>query len=258
MLALLGMMLFQLSGNLISDYHDYTHHVDKPGEESVQILTSGLFTKKEVLCYGITLLTVACAIGIVIFLRSGWITLPIGIVGILLSVFYFWLKYHALGDLDILLEYAVLPMLGISYVVSSAPGVAGALYWPVLLPAALVGPVTVAILHANNARDIPSDDVSGIKTFAMLIGLKASQWVYGIETLGPHLVILAAIMLGWLPWTAAIALLSLPAATKLNKEVASLMHSQQPFSAIDQKTAALQMKFSLLLAAGLAIAAIIA
>ena len=86
-LALLGMMFFQLSGNLLSDYHDYMHHVDKPGEESVQILTSGLFAKKEVLWYGICLLTVACGIGLIIFLRSGWVTLLIGGIGTLLSVF---------------------------------------------------------------------------------------------------------------------------------------------------------------------------
>lgn len=251
-LALVSMMFFQMGGNLLSDYNDFTHGVDKAGDESVQILTSGLFSKKEVLAYSIILLGVASAIGLIILSRTGWPTLAVGFSGLLLAVFYSWMKYHALGDLTIFLEYAILPMLGTSYVAT------GSLCPQSLLPAFIVGPVTVAILHANNARDIASDKAAGINTFAMLIGLKASRWVFAAETLLPHLVILGAIIAHALPVAAATAFLALPKAIALNKEVASSLKSDLPFSNCDQKTAGLQLFFCLLLTAGLAIATFVA
>ena len=250
-LALVAMVFFQIGGNLASDWHDFVSGVDKPGEESVQILTSGLFSKKEVAWFSAAAFSVACAIGLVILLRTGWPTLVFGLLGLALAVFYYLLKYNALGDLTIFLEYAVLPMLGTSYITL------GRIWWPVLLLAVVVGPVTVAILHANNARDIPSDRDSGIKTFAMVIGLGASKWYYMACTLCPYAILVIGVIAGIFPWTALVAFIALPKALSINREVAALMGSELPFSGIDVKTANLQLTFSMLLALGFAIGMIL-
>ena len=249
-LSLIAMVFFQTGGNLASDYHDYVSGVDKPGEESVQILTSGRFTKREVAIFSACAFAAACAIGLVICFRSSISILVIGAVGLLLAVFYYFLKYHALGDLCIFLEYAILPMIGTSIVTI------GRIWWPVLLLAAVVGPVTVAILHANNARDIPSDRASGIKTFAMVIGLKASRWYYHGCVLCPYVLIILGIIAGFFPWTALLSFLALPRAIGIVKDVNKLMSSELPFSMIDVRTASLQLLFSLLLAGGFALGAI--
>ena len=47
-----------------------------------------------------------------------------------------------------------------------------------LVPSLPIGLITVSVLHANNTLDILTDGVAGIKTFAMLIGEKASVWLY--------------------------------------------------------------------------------
>ena len=39
-------------------------------------------------------------------------------MGCVLILLYPWLKYHALGDVDIFLTYSLLPILGTSYVVT--------------------------------------------------------------------------------------------------------------------------------------------
>ena len=249
-LALVAMVFFQTGGNLASDWHDYVSGVDKPGEESVQILTSGLFSKKEVAWFAAAAFAVACGLGLVILSRSGIPTLILGVAGLLLAIFYYFLKYNALGDLCIFLEYAILPMLGTSYIT------VGRIWWPVLLLAAVVGPVTVAILHANNARDIPSDKASGIKTFAMVIGLKASRPYYIGCILLPYALIIAGILSGLFPWTVLAAFLALPKALGIIKDVNAMMDSDHPFSMIDLRTANLQLTFSLLLAAGFIAAAI--
>lgn len=250
LLALVAMVFFQTGGNLASDWHDYVSGVDKPGDESVQILTSGLFSKKEVARFSALAFAAACGLGLIIFFRTGWPTLVFGIIGLLLAVFYYKLKYHALGDLCILLEYAILPMLGTSYITI------GQIWWPVLLLAFIVGPVTVAILHANNARDIPSDRAAGISTFAMVIGLKASRWYYHCCILLPYLLILVGIHTGVFPWTTVAAFLALPKAARIISDVNAMMDSERPFSMIDLRTANLQLTFSLLLAAGFIAAAV--
>lgn len=243
-LALFAMVFFQTGGNLASDYHDFVSGVDKEGEESVQILTGGLFTKREVAIFSACAFAVACAIGIVIYLRSGALTLLLGALGLLLAVFYYFFKYHALGDLCILLEYAILPMMGISYVT------AGMIWWPVLLLAAVVGPVTVAILHANNARDIPSDRASGIRTFAMVIGLEASRLYYFACVLCPFVLLVVGVLLGLFPSPVLLAFAALPVVFSILKSVQALMRSDHPFSLIDVRTANLQLLFSMLLSFG--------
>ena len=249
-LALIAMVFFQTGGNLASDWHDYVSGVDKPGEESVQILTSGLFSKKEVAWFSAAAFAVACGLGFIILARSGWLTLAFGVAGFLLAFFYYFLKFNALGDLCIFLEYALIPMLGISYVTI------GRIWWPVLLLAAIVGPVTVAILHANNARDIPSDRASGIKTFAMVIGLKASRWYYHGCVILPYALLVAGVIAGLFPWTVLVAFLAIPKAWGIIKDVDAMMDGEHPFSLIDVRTAGLQLNFSLLIAVGFIVAAI--
>ena len=64
--------------------------------------------------------------GLALVALTGLPLLYIGIAGIALSLLYPHLKYHALGDLVIILCYSVLPMTGTSFIVS------GAIHWPVL------------------------------------------------------------------------------------------------------------------------------
>ena len=76
-------------------------------------------------------------------------------------------------------------------------------------------------------------------------------------TICPYAVLVIGVVAGVFPWTALIAFLALPKAVSINREVASLMDSDLPFSGIDVKTASLQLTFSLLLACGFTIGMIL-
>lgn len=76
-----------------------------------------------------------------------------------------------------LLAYALLPTLGTCYVAT------GVVDWNVLWIALPVGLITVAILHANNTRDMRTDARAEIQTLAMKLGGKASMYVYCAEVL---------------------------------------------------------------------------
>ena len=122
--------------------------------------------------------------------------LYIGIGGAACSLLYPPLKYRALGDVVIFLAYALLPTLGTCYVAT------GVVDWNVLWIALPVGLITVAILHANNTRDMRTDARAEIQTLAMKLGGKASMYVYCAEVLFPFGWIAGLIAAGTLPlWT---------------------------------------------------------
>lgn len=251
-LAVVAMALFQAAGNTWSDLHDYRSGVDTEEGYGVKILTSGTFSESEVKRLSLGLLAVAVAIGLCICFMSGVWTAVIGLGGVLLTVFYPWLKYRALGDVDIFLAYGVLPAIGTAYVLTDC------LVLPVLWLAIPVGLITVAILHVNNTRDVVTDSRAHISTFAMLIGHGASTRVYAAEILVPFVAVALLVAFGVLP---AWSLLSLAAIVPAMRNVKIMLGSSSENTggivALDAATAQLQLMFSLLLCVSLIIASII-
>ena len=171
-LALPMLVCMQAAGNLIGDYYDHMKGVDLPGSlNQVRHIQSGLFTPKEVLHYGYAMLATAAVLGLIILWRSDWSYIWLGAAGLLMVGFYPWLKFHALGDLDVLFGYALLPALGVTLVVTDQ------YQWMPMLLSLPFGLLTVAILHANNTRDIRNDSRAGIQTMCMAVGGRASQWI---------------------------------------------------------------------------------
>ncbi|MGN1211173.1 MAG: prenyltransferase [Candidatus Cryptobacteroides sp.] len=243
--ALVNIIIFHAAGNTWSDWFDYKRGVDRKDTYGSKILTSGTFTPKEIFILSICLLAIAIAGGIGLMLLCGLPLLWIGLAGAFLTVFYPFLKYNALGDLDIIIAYAVLPTIGTSFAVS------GFVDWNVMLIALPVGLITDGILHANNTRDISSDKRSGIRTFAMMLGKKSSAILYNAEMYIPYIWLLAFVIAGMLPWTVLLTIVSFPIALGCAKAMtASLKEDAALISDLDEKTAKLQMIFSLLLSLG--------
>lgn len=243
--ALVNIIIFHAAGNTWSDWFDYRRGVDREDTYGSKILTGGTFAPKEIITLSVCLLAVATAGGIGLMLLCGLPLLWIGIAGALLTVFYPFLKYNALGDLDIIIAYAVLPTIGTSFVVS------GFIDWNVMLIALPIGLITDGILHANNTRDICSDKRSGIRTFAMMLGTKSSAILYNAEMYIPYIWLLAFVIAGMLPWTALLSIVSFPIALGCAKAMtASMKEDAAVISDLDEKTAKLQMIFSLLLSLG--------
>lgn len=244
--AVVNIVLVHAGGNVWSDYHDFRRGVDREDTFGVKILTSGQFTPKQVWWLSVSLQVAAVAMGLVMVWLTGLTLLLFGIAGIALSLLYPPLKYHALGDVVILLCYAVLPMLGTTFIVG------GTVVPQVLWLAVPVGLITVAILHANNTRDIETDARAHIHTFSMLTGRSVAIWFYVVELLVPYLWLLGLVLGGWLAWPALTALLSLPLAVG-NVRQMFLCRSEgiKPMVRLDEATAKLQLAFSLLLIAGM-------
>lgn len=240
--ALLNIIVFHAAGNTWSDYFDFRKRVDADDTFGVRTLTSGQFTPKEILALSLSLLAAALAGGIGLLLRTGLPLLYIGLAGAACSVFYPFLKYHALGDFVIFAAYALLPMLGTSYVCISD------FDWTVLYLAVPVGLITVAILHCNNTRDMDTDRRADISTIAMRLGGRVSVWLYCIEILLPYVWLAVCAAAGLFPlWTLLVWLTVIPAIMNVRMAAGYFSEGPSAIASLDEATARLQLLFSLVL-----------
>jgi 1,4-dihydroxy-2-naphthoate octaprenyltransferase len=243
------MILFHYAGNVWSDWFDYRKMVDAEDTFGAKTLTTGMFTSKEIMGLAVGLLVVAIACGVGLAIATGLPLLWIGLAGTVCAVLYPLLKYNALGDLDILLCFAAIPMVGTTYAVT------GAIDWTVLYVALPVGLITDGILHSNNTRDMKHDSRAGIKTLAMGLGTKASVRLYGFEVLFPFLWIGGLSIAGILPLHTIIIFMTLPVALACAKTMRDSENGGFELIAdLDVRTANLQLMFSLLLTVAFVVA----
>lgn len=245
-MALVNIVLIHAAGNVWSDYFDYRRGVDAADTYGVRILTDRLFTPREVLSLSLVLQIAAIVMGLLMVCLTGVTLLWFGLAGIVLSLFYPPLKYAAYGDLVIMACYALLPMLGTTFICS------GEIVPEVLWLAVPIGSITVAILHANNTRDIETDGRAKIRTFAMLTGRRFAIGMYIFELTLPYLWLIVTALLGLVsPWT-LLTLITLPIAIgNCRKMLSYHTGGIKAIASLDEATAKLQLAFSLILAIGL-------
>lgn len=240
--CVLNIVVFHAAGNTWSDYHDFKSGVDNSETAGGVAITSGQFEPGEIRGLSMALLVVAVVSGISIVICTGLSVLYLGLAGFFLTLLYPFLKYRALGDVDIFLTYSLLPILGTSFVST------GEIHYGALWLSVPIGLITVAILHINNLRDMEYDKKAGISTFAMRIGAKWAVAVYGIELLLPFVWIVACAFCGVFPWWSVLALIAVaPAAANVKK---SMRYEEGGMSAViglDEQTAKLQLLFGMLL-----------
>ena len=250
--ALLNIIVFHAAGNTWSDYYDYKRGVDREDAIGGMSIVSGEFQACEIKRLAWILLVIAVVAGIGLMLVAGLPVLYFGLAGCALIVLYPWLKYHALGDLDIFLTYSVLPILGTSYVAT------GTLNYETLWLMLPIGLITVGILHVNNTRDIEQDSRAGIKTFAMLVGKRVSVVLYIVELMLPFVCVLVAAIYGAMPWCSLVVLVALkPALDNCRAMLKLPAEGMKALIGVDEKTAQLQLMFSLLLSLSLFITAML-
>lgn len=245
-LAIIGAIIFHASGNLISEYHDYVSGVDRMEKTGpIRLIVLGVFKPKPVLIYGYIVLFVGILLGIYLLMNTGLPLLFIGIIGIISSTLYYKFKYAGLSDFIIFVCYGLSVALGVTYVMTSQ------LIWSTLLVSTPVGLLIVAILHANNTRDMLQDKAAGIKTQAMRLGVEGSQVVYQTLLLAAYMVVAVTVMLGFLHPIVFLVLLSFPVALKNIKLMkTATIDNLAKIQFLDTHTAQLVLMFSVLMAAG--------
>lgn len=243
--ALFTIILVHAAGNVWSDYFDFKKKVDQEDTYGTKILTSGQFKPKETMRLSIILQVIAFVSGISLIAVAGWPLLWVGLTGLALSLLYPPLKYMALGDVVIYFCYAFLPMIGTSYAVT------GEIHWDMLWLSVPVGLITISILHANNTRDIETDNRVHIKTFAMLLGRDVSALLYCLEVLLPFVwMTVLALLSMYSLWTMLVWIVFPMSLMNMKMMMGYKKKGITSYAMLDEASAKLQLAFSLLLSIG--------
>jgi 1,4-dihydroxy-2-naphthoate octaprenyltransferase len=175
--ALLVGLGLQVGVNLANDYNDGVRGVDTPERLGPPRLTSsGLAPAHSVLIASLACVLVAGLSGLALAAVTTWWLVPIGA----LAMLALWLysggpRPYAelgLGEVMVFLFFGVMATAGSAYV--QAETVPAAAWWA----SVPVGLLAVAILVANNLRDIPTDEVAGKRTLAVRLGDHRTRSLY--------------------------------------------------------------------------------
>lgn len=251
-LALVGNVMFHAAGNVLSDWWDYRKGVDNEKAYAIPQLVFGHFTPREYLTFSSILFAVAICIGLVLTCLTGWELLIIGGIGALLAANYSFFKFRALGDIFVFICFAILPVIGTSFVAT------GAVEWPALVISIPLGIFTIGVLHDNNTVDIETDKEAGIRTLPMLFGEKTSVKIFIAYMIIPFIAVIVSCILGYLPWLSLVCLIAAGAAAgNIKAALGYFSKGRESMMGLDQKTAGLHMIFSILLAISLLVASFI-
>lgn len=223
------------AGNLVNTYYDFLKGIDSKKSDD-RTLVDNRLTPQEVAFFGASLYGVGC----IALLILGWIAkariehMALLYFGGLSSSFLYTggigLKYHAFGDVVILLSFGPLAVM-FSYICQT--GLLELTPFWYAIPLALN---TEAILHSNNARDMDSDKAANVTTIAIMLGATASYVLYCLLLFIPY--IMLTILGCNFSMAFLLPFLSLTVAFKLEKEF-----RRGELDGIPQKTAKLNLIF---------------
>ena len=162
------------------------------------------------------------------------------------------MKYRARGDLVIAINYAWLPVWGVSFVTG------GSIDYAVIIPGIPVGMITIAILHANNQRDVFTDANASISTLAMQLGHSMAAKLYAFWVLAPFAFVVICVATALFPAWTLLSLFAFPVALSNAKTMlGSSRDNLTALSNLDERTAQLQLMFSALFSVSFIIASFV-
>jgi 1,4-dihydroxy-2-naphthoate octaprenyltransferase len=220
-LALVGALAAHLGANVLNDVFDFGSGADQAAQEILPqgqtAVTGSRFLLNEqvsmasyrwlaVVCFAVALL---CGALLSLFRP---LALVFGAAGFLLAFFYvappLRLAYigRGLGELDILVSFGVLPLVGSYYVQ------AGLVTWTAILASLPVGLYTMSVLYFHHFLHWRSDKTAGKITPVVALGERGARIAGMVILLLIALAFIADAIVDVYPWYSAIAALTvLPA-----------------------------------------------
>lgn len=245
--AMMGAACIQIATNLFNDAKDFERGGDGPDRLGPpRAAASGLLDAGAIKRAAFAFFALAALAGLYLAVVGGW---PILLLG-LLSIGSGWaytggplpISYTPLGELFVIVFFGLGAVCGTFWLCAGSIALA-----PVLAGLA-VGLFAAGVLMVNNFRDAAADARVGRRTLAIVLGAKASRWLFAFMMFAPFVLLPALVQQapGHRLWLAAGAL---PLAIALVRRFAA----EQPsagFNGLLVRTAQTQSVFALLLCLG--------
>lgn len=176
--ALVVALALQVGVNFANDYSDGIRGTDAQRRGPVRITASGLASPEMVKAAAIGAFLVAAVAGLALAIAVDWRLLLVGVLAILAAALYTGgpkpYGYYGLGELMVFVFFGLVATCGSQYVqIEDITRTA-------FFGSFVVGLPTVAVLLANNIRDIPTDLASGKRTLAVRLGPIRARQLFGL------------------------------------------------------------------------------
>jgi 1,4-dihydroxy-2-naphthoate octaprenyltransferase len=167
----------QIGVNFANDFQDGMRGIDTDERQGPPRLTSsGAASPRSVLFAALVSIAVAGVAGLALAVATSLWLIPIGAAAMLALWFYSGgpRPYGSLGlgEVMVFVFFGLMATAGTAYV--QAERIPGSAWWS----SAAMGFLAVAILEANNVRDISTDSVAGKRTLAVRLGQRRSRALY--------------------------------------------------------------------------------
>ena len=214
-LTTFGILFFHLFSNLYNDYFDVTHGTDEANTEyfnagmnspilkgaqlsgGSRAVELGLITLRGTknlanIMFVLGLLTAAGILYISYYntgsISNAYYAAVIALIGVLVGYFYTakpirLSSRYGLGELSIFLSFGPLLTLGTGFAIASETIIPYTIeFYNLLLLGVPIGLLTTNILFINQYPDYTSDKKVGKNHLVVLLGKKASRWIYALNS----------------------------------------------------------------------------
>jgi len=182
--SLFGIVFIHSAANVLNDFFDSKNGTDAINEQRIypfsggsRFIQNGVLSEQQVLVFGLSLLAAGICFGLFIVYATGPVILMIGIIGVLLAVFYSappCLSCKGLGDITIVSCFGLLPVTGIVYTQM------GLITDDAIWLGLVIGCFASAILWINSIPDIHADKQVGKHTWPARLDKPAAVWMHGV------------------------------------------------------------------------------
>ena len=249
-----GMISFHAATNVLNDYYDVRHGVDKLGAPTTKYRlhpsAAGQVPVSTILYLSLGLYALTFLAATYLSTVAGSAIFLITSAGVVGSVLYtadpVVLKARGAGEATVFVMWGLLIPLG-SYMVQTST-----FSWAPVLATIPIGMLVALVLLANNIRDIEYDGSVSNRTIAVRLGERASARLYGWLLASSYVFVGLEILAGFVSVWSLIVFVTLPGALPLWK----MFRGPIPDDAAP-RTAALALQFSLLYMASLALAILV-
>ena len=184
-------------------------------------------------------------------LSRQWWLIAVGVLCVAGAWFYTGGKrpygYAGLGEVAVFVFFGPVAVLGTTLTQSGPPNALA------IVSSIAVGMLTCAVLVANNLRDIPTDEIVGKRTLAVILGDRDTRRLYAALVLLPFLL---TVLGGVRSWPVLLGLLALPAAVLPVRKVLAGADGRALIRVLGQ-TGLLLLAWSVLTGVGLALGAVV-